>query len=60
MEKALRAVGKGVGEEAEDTGPRISLETLAKSLNIFGLGLVILQVNEAILPCLPPDLGGDQ
>lgn len=41
MEKVFRVVGKGVGEELEDIGFRISFEILVKFFNILGFGLVI-------------------
>lgn len=55
MEKPCRALGKGLGEEPEDTSPRTSPGTLVKSLNILGVGLLILQMDKAI-PALSSSL----
>lgn len=55
MEKPGRALGKGLEEEPEDASPRTSPGTLVKSLNILGVGLLILQMDKAI-PALSSSL----
>ena len=46
MEKLFRALGKGLGEEPEDSDLRIGPEALAKSLNFLSFGLITLQVEK--------------